>query len=219
MPEIIADGSFMTPSISICQYWHTGPNWVSGPAASHSPQQIPALAPARPPAASTAFFHLEITTSFLHRPTAHEFRLQLSFFPLHIWHFIFKSRLYLIISEKLACSRPKLTPGLWSMKILWQIFQPFSDIMLSILTLVYYSVAHTLCESYFSLWIFTKIVLTINFDTILIKTMRKTLYILSDLAFVTGFLTEVVKTSSVREAITKYQRDQLKNHLNLPFVA
>lgn len=48
--------------------------------------------------------------------------------------------------------------------------------------------------------------LIINFDTILIKTTRKTLYIFSDLAFVTGFLIEVVKISSVRETITKYQR-------------
>lgn len=48
--------------------------------------------------------------------------------------------------------------------------------------------------------------LIINFDTVLIKTTRKTLHIFSDLTFVTGFLIEVVKISSVRETITKYQR-------------
>lgn len=41
--------------------------------------------------------------------------------------------------------------------------------------------------------------LIINFDTILIKTTRKTLYLFSDLAFVTDFLIKVVKTYSVRE--------------------
>lgn len=58
----------------------------------------------------------------------------------------------------------------------------------------------------------------INFDISFIKTTRKTLYTFSDLAFVTGFLFEVVKTS-VRETITKYQREQQNNSVNLPFVA
>lgn len=70
----------------------------------------------------------------------------------------------------------------------------------------------------FHLRIFIAIVSIINFDISFIKTTRKTLYTFSDLAFVTGFLIEVVKTS-VRETITKYQREQQNNSINLPFVA
>lgn len=127
-----------------------------GSAASYSPQQIPAPASAAcPPATSTGIFPPRDHNLLPSKGHCTCVQATQIFFPLQRWHFIFRSRYYLIISAKLASSRPKLTPGLCSGKILQQILQPFSEIMLSISWSVYYSVAHMLCESRILIYAFS----------------------------------------------------------------